>query len=123
MPRFLVGDELGNIKSVQYNPASQETSKSVLKTLHDGTATGRAKGIQKLALSNAEENILVRLACPFALVNLSSNAEGKLSAAHANGAVSIFSLNEDDQLELLQEWKETRIRTDQSFIGLAASGG
>jgi ribosome biogenesis protein NSA1 len=36
--------------------------------------------------------------------------------------VSIFSLNEDDQLELLQEWKETRIKSDQSFIGLAASG-
>jgi hypothetical protein len=51
-----------------------------------------------------------------------SNAERKLSAAHANGAVSIFSLNEDDQLELLHEWKETRIRADQSFIGLAASG-
>ncbi|OJA14005.1 hypothetical protein AZE42_07005 [Rhizopogon vesiculosus] len=104
MPRFLFGDELGNIKSVQYDPASQETSKSVLKTLHDGTATGRTKGIQKLALNNAGEKSL-------------------LSAAHANGAVSTFSLNEDDRLELLHEWKETRIRADQSFIGLAASGG
>ncbi|KAG2349404.1 hypothetical protein BDR05DRAFT_1055101 [Suillus weaverae] len=102
MPRFLVGDELGNIKSVGYNPTSQEESKPVLKTLHDGTITGRTKGIQKLALNAAEKTLL--------------------SAAHANGAVSIFSLNEDDQLELLQEWKETRIKSDQSFIGLAASG-
>ncbi|KAG1891493.1 hypothetical protein F4604DRAFT_1706677 [Suillus subluteus] len=102
MPRFLVGDELGNIKSVGYNPASQEESTLDLKTLHDGTATGRTKGIQKLALSAGEKTLL--------------------SAAHANGAVSIFSLNEDDQIELLQEWKETRIKSDQSFIGLAASG-
>jgi ribosome biogenesis protein NSA1 len=55
-------------------------------------------------------------------ISKASNAERKLSAAHANGVVSIFSLNEDDQLELLQEWKETRIKSDQSFIGLAASG-
>ncbi|KAG2077828.1 WD40 repeat-like protein [Suillus decipiens] len=102
MPRFLVGDELGNIKSVGYNPASQEEIKPVLKTLHDGTVTGRSKGIQKLALNAGEKTLL--------------------SAAHADGAVSIFSLNEDDQLELLQEWKETRIKSDQSFIGLAASG-
>jgi ribosome biogenesis protein NSA1 len=65
MPRFLVGDELGNIKSIKYDPASQETSKSVLKTLHDGTATGRTKGIQKLALNSAAgEKSLVRPACP-----------------------------------------------------------
>ncbi|KAG2116520.1 uncharacterized protein F5147DRAFT_605160 [Suillus discolor] len=102
MPRFLVGDELGNIKSVGYNPTSQEESKTTLKILHDGTVTGRTKGIQKLALNAGEKTLL--------------------SAAHANGAVSIFSLNEDDQLELLQEWKETRIKSDQSFIGLAASG-
>ncbi|KAG1756299.1 uncharacterized protein EDB91DRAFT_1091781 [Suillus paluster] len=103
MPRFLVGDELGNIKSVQYNPVLQEESQPVLNTLHDGTDTGRRKGIQKLALNVGEKTLL--------------------SAAHANGAVSIFSLEEDNRLELLQEWKETRIKTDQSFIGLAASGG
>ncbi|KAG2364499.1 hypothetical protein BDR07DRAFT_1482443 [Suillus spraguei] len=102
MPRFLVGDELGNIKSVGYNPTSQEEIKPVLKTLHDGTITGRNKAIQKLALHAGEKTLL--------------------SAAHANGAVSIFSLKEDDQLELVQEWKETRIKSDQSFIGLAASG-
>ncbi|KAG1754286.1 WD40-repeat-containing domain protein [Suillus lakei] len=102
MPRFLVGDELGNIKSVQYDPALQEESKPILQTLYDGNITGRTKGIQKLALNAGEKTLL--------------------SAAHANGAVSIFSLSEDDQLELIQEWKETRIKTDQSFIGLAASG-
>lgn len=59
MPRFLVGDELGNIKSVGYNPASQEESKTTLKILHDGTVTGRTKGIQKLAL-NAGKKTLVR---------------------------------------------------------------
>jgi len=68
MPRFLVGDELGNIKSLQYSPVSQETQKSVLKTLHDGTSTGRTKGIQKLALSNAGEKSLVRSACSLLLV-------------------------------------------------------
>ncbi|KAG0705156.1 hypothetical protein DFH29DRAFT_800670 [Suillus ampliporus] len=105
MPRFLVGDELGNIKSVQYNPASQEEPKPVLKTLHDGSVTGRTKGHPKTRVERGGEDI------------------GKLSAAHANGAVSIFSLEDDDRLELLQEWKETRIKADQSFIGLAASGG
>jgi ribosome biogenesis protein NSA1 len=63
MPRFLVGDELGNIKSVGYSPTSQEESKPVLKTLHDGTVTGRTKSIQKLAL-NAAEKTLVRSDSP-----------------------------------------------------------
>jgi ribosome biogenesis protein NSA1 len=63
MPRFLVGDELGNIKSVGYNPTSPEEPKPVLKTLFDGTVTGRTKSIQKIAV-NATEKTLVRSDSP-----------------------------------------------------------
>ncbi|OAX38463.1 hypothetical protein K503DRAFT_817392 [Rhizopogon vinicolor AM-OR11-026] len=54
--------------------------RNILKTSHDGTATGRMKGIQKTRIEQRR---------------------GEVIAAHANGAVSTFSLNEDDLLELL----------------------
>jgi len=53
MPRFLTGDELGSIKSVSYDPGTSTTNKLLLKTLHDGTSAGRARGVQKLAISRS----------------------------------------------------------------------
>ncbi|KAF8559530.1 hypothetical protein OG21DRAFT_1502773 [Imleria badia] len=54
MPRFLTGDELGSIKSVSYDPAN----KLLLKTLHDGTLTGRTRGVQKLAIARSNPTLV-----------------------------------------------------------------
>lgn len=53
MPRFLTGDELGSIKSVSYDPDASPTNKLLLKTLRDGTSTGRRQSVQRLAISTS----------------------------------------------------------------------
>lgn len=47
MPRFLTGDELGNIKAIRYSP---DAPQSESKTLHSGLAGGPSRGVQKLAV-------------------------------------------------------------------------
>ncbi|KAL4074480.1 hypothetical protein V8B97DRAFT_1698717 [Scleroderma yunnanense] len=44
-----------------------------------------------------------------------------MASAHADGTVRLSSLTDDGQLQQLHEWKETRIKPEQAFIGLAAS--
>lgn len=60
MPRFLAGDELGSIKSISYDQKAPSDSRAHLKTLYDGTATGRARGIQRLSIRNDGDDTLVR---------------------------------------------------------------
>ncbi|KAI6167066.1 hypothetical protein EDD17DRAFT_1107080 [Pisolithus thermaeus] len=103
MPRFLVGDELGSIKSVTYDAKARSDSKSQLKTLYDGTGSGRTRGIQRLAISSRDDDTLM------------------LASARADGSLCLSSLTGDDQLQHLHQWKETRIKTQQAFIGLAMS--
>ncbi|KAG9318436.1 hypothetical protein JVU11DRAFT_527 [Chiua virens] len=98
MPRFLTGDELGNIKSVSYDPNALPEHKLSLKTLHDGTSNGRTRGVQKLAISGT-----------------------LLASAHADGSLCLASLTSEDDLEQRHTWKETRFKTDQSFVGLASA--
>ncbi|KAF8136311.1 WD40-repeat-containing domain protein [Boletus edulis] len=101
MPRFLTGDELGNIKSFSYDPDASPENKLLLKTLHNGTLAGRAQGIQKLAMTTSSPTLL--------------------ASAHADGTLCFKSLTGEDDLEQLHQWKETRFKADQSFVGLAAT--
>ncbi|KAG6337208.1 hypothetical protein ID866_1880 [Astraeus odoratus] len=101
MPRFFTGDELGSIKSVSYDANAPSETKIHLKTVYDGTATGRTRGIQRLALSKDDSTLI--------------------ASAHADGSVRLASLTDGDQLLHLHDWKETRIKPDQTFVGLAAS--
>ena len=43
----------------------------------------------------------------------------KLAVARANGEASVSSLT-DEGIELVAEWKETRLKDGQKFVGLAA---
>lgn len=43
--------------------------------------------------------------------------EAKVAAAHANGSATVFNLK-DSSIELLHEWKETRLRAGQKYVGL-----
>ncbi|KAI6036628.1 hypothetical protein BKA83DRAFT_670281 [Pisolithus microcarpus] len=104
MPRFLVGDELGSIKSVTYDAKARPDSKTQLRTLYDGTGSGRTRGIQRLAISGRDDDTLI------------------LASAHADGSFCLSSLTGDDQLQQLHQWRETRIKSEQAFfIGLAIS--
>lgn len=61
MPRFLTGDELGNVKTLRYSPdAPKDTAKVEGKTIHKGNAENPVKAIQKLALLSASGSKLVR---------------------------------------------------------------
>lgn len=50
MPRFFTGDELGNIKSLRYTGNNLE-----LMTVHDGSSTGKLKGIQAMAIASTSK--------------------------------------------------------------------
>lgn len=47
--------------------------------------------------------------------------QGKVVAAHANGYISASVLQGDDQVEPLDQWKETRFNADQKYVGLSMS--
>ncbi|KAI6109856.1 hypothetical protein F5141DRAFT_1277935 [Pisolithus sp. B1] len=81
MPRFLVGDELGSIKSVTYDEKARPDSKSQLRTLYDGTGSGRTRGIQRLAISSRDDDTLVRrtLSLSFTVFSCTSNGAFRLS--------------------------------------------
>jgi ribosome biogenesis protein NSA1 len=49
MPRFVSGDELGNIKALTYKP----DSKATVVTFYDGSGKGKHRAVQKIALSTS----------------------------------------------------------------------
>ncbi|KAA1469473.1 hypothetical protein DENSPDRAFT_878950 [Dentipellis sp. KUC8613] len=100
MPRFLAGDELGNIKSLKYNPAQKPgEAKAEVSTIYEGSEGGKEKAIQALAVS----------------------ADGAMiSAARADGTAGIYRL-EDDSLETVHDWKEPRLKVGQRYVGLSVS--
>lgn len=114
MPRFLTGDELGSIKSASYDPANG----LLLKTLYDGTSTGRTRGIHKLAIGGGDLT-LVRVSLAPTNRTRQNNAQRKLASAHAGGTICLASLTSEDALEQRHEWKETRFKTGHPFVGLA----
>ncbi|THH13434.1 hypothetical protein EW146_g6788 [Bondarzewia mesenterica] len=101
MPRFLTGDELGNIKSLKYTVL--DAPKAEISTLYTRSESGKEKCIQALTVAP------------------SSQEKKIIAAAHADGSASALLLNEDDSLETLCEWKEPRLRTGQKYVGLAIS--
>jgi ribosome biogenesis protein NSA1 len=60
MPRFLTGDELGNIKSLKYLPSSRADSKVTVTTLFNGSVKGKERAAQKLAVSTLGDGPVVR---------------------------------------------------------------
>ncbi|EIM89890.1 uncharacterized protein STEHIDRAFT_36630, partial [Stereum hirsutum FP-91666 SS1] len=103
MPRFLTGDELGNIKSITYPSASTSTPEATL--LHDGSAGGKSRAIQALAVSSSS----------------GASSSRMVAAACADGSASAYTLNEEGGLDLVKEWKEPRLRTGQKYVGIDVS--
>ncbi|KAI0316686.1 hypothetical protein OF83DRAFT_1059975 [Amylostereum chailletii] len=105
MPRFLSGDELGNIKSIQQGITSEENSEVV--TLRHGDDEGRKQGVQKMAVRAFEARTLVSI----------------VASAQADGSAHAYTLQKND-LSLIHEWKEHRLKAGQRYVGLSigASG-
>ncbi|TFL06946.1 WD40-repeat-containing domain protein [Pterulicium gracile] len=92
MPRFIAGDELGNLKTLSYDLSAEP--KSTLKTIRAVTSPN---AIQALASSS-----------------------GTIAAAHGDGSLYAYALADDEELSVLAEWKEDRIskKSGQKFVGI-----
>ncbi|KAL1692306.1 hypothetical protein GGG16DRAFT_51728 [Schizophyllum commune] len=59
MARFIVGDELGNLKTLRY-AFGKEGDAPQLKTIHQGSAEGSTRAVQALAVNTADNETIVR---------------------------------------------------------------
>lgn len=118
MSRFITGDELGSLKVLRYSADAE--NKTELKTVHDGSATGKLKTVQRLGITSTfnGSKLVGHFFWPrYIAYNF---IQRKLAAALADGSTSAFMLHPDDSFEQLDVWKETRFKPDQSYVGLAA---
>uniref|UniRef100_D8PSH8 Ribosome biogenesis protein NSA1 n=1 Tax=Schizophyllum commune (strain H4-8 / FGSC 9210) TaxID=578458 RepID=D8PSH8_SCHCM len=59
MARFIVGDELGNLKTLRF-ALGQEGDAPQLKTIHQGSVEGSTRAVQVLAVNTADNETIVR---------------------------------------------------------------
>ncbi|KAK0459674.1 uncharacterized protein EV420DRAFT_1537129 [Desarmillaria tabescens] len=98
MPRFVTGDSLGNIKSLEYSVSGKKTE---LTLLSEGPQKSeeRSNPIQVLAVDYKPESAVV-------------------AAAYGDGSASTYSL-EDYTLTPLHHWTENRLKANQKYVGLS----
>ncbi|KAL1675678.1 hypothetical protein EV122DRAFT_217944 [Schizophyllum commune] len=86
MARFIVGDELGNLKTLRY-AFGKEGDAPQLKTIHQGSAEGSTRAVQALAVNTADNETIVRSQPSVYLTLtrsvLSCTADGALRRARA----------------------------------------
>ncbi|KAF5365735.1 hypothetical protein D9758_003290 [Tetrapyrgos nigripes] len=95
--RFITGDELGSIKILRYITQVTDGPKAELKIVHTGSAA-----VQKLSALRSSDSTLI-------------------AAAYSDALVNIFSLQNNDSLQRISGWTESRLKNDQRFVGLALS--
>ncbi|PFH54399.1 hypothetical protein AMATHDRAFT_662 [Amanita thiersii Skay4041] len=100
MARFLLGDELGHIKSLRYTQDKNGDAQETIKTILNSSQIQAS--VQNLA------------------VTTSDNGSTLLAATFSSGVTSVYLLN-DDEIEEYTTWKEHRLKTQQKFVGLSAS--
>ncbi|KAJ3515803.1 hypothetical protein NLJ89_g1522 [Agrocybe chaxingu] len=100
MSRFVLGDELGNIKVFRHGnlPPGCKTNVKTVYSQEDSSAL--PKVVQKLATA------------------LRPHSGTTLAAAFSDGSCSLSTLNDDDTLTQNLKWTEPRI-TQNKFIGLS----
>ncbi|KAK7693617.1 hypothetical protein QCA50_003186 [Cerrena zonata] len=102
MPSFFSGDELGSIKYTSYSKTEEGWKATTSILYNEPGASSKARSIQKLtAFKQGEDDIL-------------------LAAARADGSASVLSIT-DESSSVVSEWKETRLREGQRYVGLASS--
>jgi hypothetical protein len=121
MLRFVIGDELGNIKSLCYTQNTSKEAQCELTTIHQqaGTASGASSVQQLVTLHNEDQKTIVCIWQPLLLVVTERGIfQVKLGAAFSDGSSVVSTLSNDDKLEVVAEWKEPRL-TSGRFIGSA----
>ena len=123
MPRFLVGDDLGAVRSVTYSQDTEGKKWVAASSVLCGDAAGgRARAVQKLALRTAGEGeeALVCALRPASSFRLLTSLQVKLAALRADGSSSVLRLDpaEPTASEPLQ-WTENRLKDGQKFVGAA----
>ncbi|KDR81563.1 hypothetical protein GALMADRAFT_239587 [Galerina marginata CBS 339.88] len=98
MSRFLLGDELGNIKILHYS--NSEEPKCTVKTIYRRDSTPR-NGVQHLATSS--QSIV---------------AKTPLAAAFSDGSCFLSTVSADDTHEVILQWEEPHIASNK-FIGMS----
>ncbi|KAJ7046730.1 hypothetical protein C8F04DRAFT_986828 [Mycena alexandri] len=93
MALFLVGDELGNIKSLRPSSTPNEVP-STLTLLHSAKSS-----VAALSIASTSKSV---------------------AAACADGSVVSFT-RDDNELHVLEQWRETRLKPEQTFVGLQAT--
>ena len=97
MSRFLLGDQLGNIKVLRYSPQKDGVD---IKTVHHQETTP-ASSVECLAINSS-----------------TSDDQTTVAAAFSNGSLLLSALKEDDTFEVLTKWNEPRLG-ENKFIGLS----
>ncbi|KIY44802.1 hypothetical protein FISHEDRAFT_50697 [Fistulina hepatica ATCC 64428] len=93
--RFLVGDDLGNIKTLRYGGEA-----CVLSTVYNGVDTG-TRSIQTLAVADNE-----------------ASGSKIVAAGRADGSISVHELTDEDALSTTSEWAEPRWKKGKSrYVG------
>ncbi|PAV23245.1 hypothetical protein PNOK_0031300 [Pyrrhoderma noxium] len=114
MSRFITGDELGNIKILEccpdIDPSTSEWKFN--ERILDAPILGNANS-SSIEVEKARKAAINRLSIT------DNNDNLMLAASRSNGTCSVYTLNnEDNELETVQEWKETRLSGGNKFIGL-----
>ncbi|KAF7778767.1 hypothetical protein Agabi119p4_3112 [Agaricus bisporus var. burnettii] len=100
MPRFLLGDEQGQIKSLTYG--IEKDPKYRLTTLSRRVKDGQKSSIQRLA-------------------GVEVGGSKTVLAAYSDGNLALSNLQDDEKLDITKEWKEPRFKKDSAFIGLVSN--
>ncbi|KAJ3573963.1 hypothetical protein NP233_g2088 [Leucocoprinus birnbaumii] len=105
MPRFLVGDEQGQIKSLEYySEPSGDAAKYKITTLSHQAVQEQKISIQRMALGSDVGGTKAVL------------------SGFSNGTVALSTFQEDDsgeRLRTIKEWKDSRSKPGGSYVGLA----
>ncbi|KAL9715104.1 hypothetical protein Ac2012v2_001764 [Leucoagaricus gongylophorus] len=104
MPCFLVGDEQGYLKSLEYRHEPFADGKNYKLT----TLSQRSTGQQKISVQ--------RMA-----VNPDLGGAKAVISGYSDGAVTLSTFHGDDRTSTTEEWRDTRFKPGNSYVGLATS--
>ncbi len=98
--RFFTGDQQGNIKSLSFANGNTD-----LQTIHS-----RKFAVQLLSVAESSVSAATH--------RLTASGQEKLAAAYVDGSCLLHTINGNSSLITTQEWKETRLKSDQIFVGI-----
>lgn len=94
MPRFVVGDELGNLKVLRVSSENNVALTAIYQK--------KSSSVEALAVGSQSSGTKTNI------------------AGFSDGSALVYSLKDDDSFDVLSEWKESRSK-ESKFIGLSLS--